>query len=1222
MEKGTGTDEIPAIPVIGAKFKLYRNNEEKGTYTTDSLGKIIINGLYLFDENKNMDQNYTLKEVFIPEGYTKTKDISFKVQMIDSTLTMITDNMLSYKVENNTIKMKVEDSKSFKLVKKDGETNALLPNVKFALFNEDDGEVPARNSKGDILGTKETINGVEYYTLTTNDRGEITADLPEGIYKAVEVEAANEYDLNGQEKYFGIGRNREGDIRYVPEMVKNIGGTENDRANNVLATSDGGYIITLNLNSSVEIEGNFYDNPKLIIKYNSSDYIEWIEKIDLGKIETIAVTHDEGYLIAGCFIGTDVQIGNQTLSSNGSSDCGIIKLNSEGEIEWAKSFGGTDFDAITSLTTTIDGGFIVGGYFESSSMQVGDTTLNSNGRDDVFVAKYDSVGEVEWVNSFGGNLDEKIGSIVQIADGSYIVGGSFRSLSIIIGNYTLTKNGEFDGYIAKYNSIGEVEWTSSFGGTKDEYIYSVTPTEDGGCIVGGSFFSSSIVVDGITLENYLSSMNNSDGFLIKYNSNQEVVWANRIGGNGGEVVHYAKNTLDGGYLVTGTFGSKIDFGNYRIMNSSNYLDAFIIKYNRVDEVEWVGTIPGTSYDFISETDLTTDGKIIAVGGLLSDNIQLNDFYISKKDKAYDKSDGLIIKYKPTDKIDIDFENAAIIGAEKDTNISLLDKSIEGGYYVGGFYESSSIQIGENTFTNFNNNNDGVLIKYNTKNNVEWSKSIDGGELTSIKSTSDGGCIVSGTYYIDDFHIGQYNLNNEGNEDTFIAKYDIDGNVEWATSLGKNGHDFIYSIAETNDGGFVLGGCFDSENLTIGQFSFNNIQGNNHSDALIVKVNSQGVVEWATAISGNDEDSIKNVIATKDGGYLVQGKYNSGIIQIGDELFTNVDNEIESFIIKFNSDNEVEWAKNIPAVIEAVSQSSDEGIILAGSFNSSNIQIGEFKFYNKRGNEFPKKNDGLIIKYTIDGYLEWAKSIASELDDIIYSIWNTEDGGFIIGGSFNSYGILIGPDAVYPKNALEYDGIIVKYDNKGTPEWASNVGDTKLDEIKAVIETTNKKYIALGSFESDTIKVGNYTLTNTGAKDAMILNINTVFNVKEQEEIVFENQIKRYKITTDVKEINGNKGGMISGEDNAPYESVKYGENSTKIVKMIPDENYEIIGITINGKEYPYIPLPDGSYQMPQFENMTEDKHIEVAFSLKDNKITINKIDKNTGEKLSNADFNR
>ena len=149
------------IPVIGAKFKLYRNNEEKGTYTTDSLGKIIINGLYLFDENKNMDQNYTLKEVFIPEGYTKTKDISFKVQMIDSTLTMITDNMLSYKVENNTIKMKVEDSKSFKLVKKDGETNALLPNVKFALFNEDDGEVPARNSKGDILGTKELEIDVE-----------------------------------------------------------------------------------------------------------------------------------------------------------------------------------------------------------------------------------------------------------------------------------------------------------------------------------------------------------------------------------------------------------------------------------------------------------------------------------------------------------------------------------------------------------------------------------------------------------------------------------------------------------------------------------------------------------------------------------------------------------------------------------------------------------------------------------------------------------------------------------------------------------------------------------------------------------------------------------------------------------------------------------------------------------------------------------------------------
>ena len=125
---------------------------------------------------------------------------------------------------------------------------------------------------------------------------------------------------------------------------------------------------------------------------------------------------------------------------------------------------------------------------------------------------------------------------------------------------------------------------------------------------------------------------------------------------------------------------------------------------------------------------------------------------------------------------------------------------------------------------------------------------------------------------------------------------------------------------------------------------------------------------------------------------------------------------------------------------------------------------------------------------------------------------------------------------------------------------------------------------------------------------------------EQEEITFENQRKEYKITTDVKEIDGIKGGTISGEDKISYEKVKHGDSSIKPIIMIPDSNYEIIGITVNGKEYQYMTLPDGSYQMPQFENMTEDKHVEVTYSLKDNKITINKVDSNTLEKMPDVEF--
>lgn len=127
-------------------------------------------------------------------------------------------------------------------------------------------------------------------------------------------------------------------------------------------------------------------------------------------------------------------------------------------------------------------------------------------------------------------------------------------------------------------------------------------------------------------------------------------------------------------------------------------------------------------------------------------------------------------------------------------------------------------------------------------------------------------------------------------------------------------------------------------------------------------------------------------------------------------------------------------------------------------------------------------------------------------------------------------------------------------------------------------------------------------------------------VPEIQELTVENKRKEFKITTDVKEIDGVKGGSISGEDNNPYETVKYGDSGTKEIIMIPDENYEIIGITVNGQEWRFEENTDGTYKMPQFDNVTEDKHIEVTYALKDNKLTINKLDSRTQEPLQGATF--
>ena len=106
-------------------------------------------------------------------------------------------------------------------------------------------------------------------------------------------------------------------------------------------------------------------------------------------------------------------------------------------------------------------------------MQVGGYTLTRSSYYDLFLVKYDRNNEVEWASSFGGSASEEIYSIAVTEDGGYIVGGNFESSSMQVGEYTLTRNGNssyYDAFLVKYDINNELEWASSFGGTKYEII--------------------------------------------------------------------------------------------------------------------------------------------------------------------------------------------------------------------------------------------------------------------------------------------------------------------------------------------------------------------------------------------------------------------------------------------------------------------------------------------------------------------------------------------------------------------------------------------------------------------------------------------------------------------------------------------------------------------------------------------------------------------------------
>ena len=313
---------------------------------------------------------------------------------------------------------------AFKLIKKDGETDELLPNTKFAIYNIDEGTEPARNSKGELLGNLEIIDGNKYYILTTDSNGEITADLPEGLYKAIEIKASDDkYDLTGMEWYFGIGTSREGEVGSTKKLV--------------YYTKAPGY-----------------------------DEFTFLEK-----------TSDGGYAVGGTYAG-DFQIEDVEFSHIGKKDLCLIKFDNDNRIEWNFVFGGTEDEELIEITKCDDDSFLAIIKTRSSSYLLQNEYYENLYSNAYVAVKIDSFGEMEWKKEF----DVEINTGIQKNNGNYLLGGHCRGEHYIDG-FRVNGINDGAGVFITLNSNGSVinakdtdEW--SYGNIKK-----IIPTEDGGYVV-------------------------------------------------------------------------------------------------------------------------------------------------------------------------------------------------------------------------------------------------------------------------------------------------------------------------------------------------------------------------------------------------------------------------------------------------------------------------------------------------------------------------------------------------------------------------------------------------------------------------------------------------------------------------------------------------------------------------------------------------------------------
>ena len=676
-------------------------------------------------------------------------------------------------------------------------------------------------------------------------------------------------------------------------------------------------------------------------------------------------------------------------------------------------------------------------------------------------------------------------------------------------------------------------------------------------------------------------------------------------------------TNDGGYVFSGY----ADDGSTSVSQNTNY-DGVLTKCNSEGEVQWFYSFGGMQNDEVNSVIQMNDGSYRLVGRFNSTSIKFDNSEIVNNNEKYD---GMLIKFEETN-----ISSMYVKQAKSINNLStdVVSACNDGGYIVGGsFYRDVNLENGD-ILTNLGKySEDAAIIKYDSLGSMEWVRHIGGNEseyVRSIIQCNDGGYVVTGEYDSTEIDLeNNIKLKNlkEGSSDIFIIKYTFDGIVEWARSIGGNGREYNTSVTMTSDNGYIVAGDFESNRIdVVDKITLYNTGSRN---GMIIKYSSNGAVEWAQSVNGSNNVYIKSVASTSDDGYIIGGIFNDTLELGKGSTLESKDSNFDGFVIKYNKEGEIQWSKQIGSnaweEVDAVIQDNDGNYVVCGNFNSDNIELGNGINLSQNSYE-----SGMIIKYNSFGNVLWARAIEGTGRTELQAISKCSQGGYIIVGHMQGGTILLDNNEHITARHAGWgtNGIVLKVDVYGNTEWGYGTeGEGNRDSFNDVVETNDGNYLLVGKYYNSRLVFDNNIFENFDSSYCgMLVKMNSKIGMSEVQELEVENTRKEFKITTEVKKIDNVKGGTISGEYLDVYETVKYGDSSTKEIKMTPDENYEIVGININGVDYPVDDLPDGEYVLPNFDNVTEDKHVVVTFALKENKLIINKVDKDTKEKLAGATF--
>jgi hypothetical protein len=328
--------------------------------------------------------------------------------------------------------------------------------------------------------------------------------------------------------------------------------------------------------------------------------------------------------------------------------------------------------------------------------------------------------------------------------------------------------------------------------------------------------------------------------------------------------------------------------------------------------------------------------------------------------------------------------------------SFVQQTTDGGYIVVGYTESFGAGGGDIYF-----------IKTNASGDTLWTKTYGGTSSDlgwSVRQTTDGGYIVAG--YTESFGAGFY--------DVYLIKTNATGDTLWTRTYGGTGYDFVYSVQQTTDGGYILAG-------------YTNSFGHGAEDVYLIKTNATGDTLWTKTYGGTNNDKGYYVQQTNDGGYIIIGTTWS----FRDTLKGDV------YLIKTNAGGDTLWTRTYGGTDyedgSSVQQTTDGAYIAVGTTFSSGDTLG----------------DVYLIKANANGDTLWTRIYGGAKFDYGSFVQQTADGGYIIAGGTKSYG------------AGNDDSYLIKTNAFGDTLWTRTYGGAANDYGYCVQRTIDGGYIIVG-----------------------------------------------------------------------------------------------------------------------------------------------------------------